>query len=424
MGLNIADIDRWDSAAINAVSQSSAVRAEAATRVSGSLGSLTAFQSWSGPGSAAALQQTQARASDLLSHVQDSTGVSNAARTAANEVSQVKSQLAALRSTAGAYGIVIDAATSRVMAPSVDSLQAASKKLVETMVKNTQAAVDKLLQAADKADDLLAKAFEPGEKKKKLLEKTKEFDPKRKVERDFGSRKDDKNDGKDKDGKDKADKEGKGGDGKGKDGKDKKGPPNVKLYEKDGSVRAAALEGKKEGEHTFGNGAKVEGSISGEVASAEAGANFEVGSDGISAGVNANATLVGGEAKGSATYGIAEAQGEVRAAVEAEASGDVSLGADGLHAGGEAFVGGRLTGDGSVEAGGVGVGAHGELQAGIGVSGDLDAGFEDGKFKFGGSVGAALGVGGKIGFDVEIDPAEVTSTVKDAAKSVGKWFGL
>lgn len=423
MGLNVADIDRWDSAAINAVSQSSATRADAASRVSGSLGGLTAFQGWSGQGSAAALQQTQARATDLLGHVQDSSGVSTAARTAANEVSQVKSQLAALRSTAGAYGIVIDAATSRVIAPSVESLQAASKKLVETMVKNTQSAVDKLLQAANKADDLLAKAFEPGEKKK-LLEKSKEFDPKRKVERDFGSRKDAKKDGKDKDGKDKADKDGKGSDGKGKDGKDKKDPPNVKLYEKDGSVRAAALEGKKEGEHTFGNGTKVEGSISGEVASAEAGANFEVGSDGISAGVNANATLVGGEAKGSATYGIAEAQGEVRAAVEAEASGDVSLGADGLHAGGEVFVGGRLTGDGSVEAGGVGVGAHGELQAGIGVSGDLDAGFEDGKFKFGGSFGAALGVGGKIGFDVEVDPAEVTSTVKDAAKSVGKWFGL
>lgn len=419
MGLNIADIDRWDSAAINAVSQSSAVRAEAATRVSGSLGSLTAFQSWSGPGSAAALQQTQARASDLLSHVQDSTGVSNAARTAANEVSQVKSQLAALRSTAGAYGIVIDAATSRVMAPSVDSLQAASKKLVETMVKNTQAAVDKLLQAADKADDLLAKAFEPGEKKK-LLEKTKEFDPKNKKERDFGSRKDEKKDGKDKDGKHKDGKDAKNGDDKSKKG------PGVKLWEKEVSSGKASVYSKEtpEGKHTFDNGVEVKGTAGVDVLSAEAKANAEVTSDGISAGANANATLVGAEAKGSATYGIAEAEGEVRAAVEADASANASIGADGVNLEAEAFAGARLTGDASVDVGGVGVGAHGELQAGIGISGDLDAGFHDGKFKIGGSFGAALGIGGKVGFDVEIDPGKVTDTIKDGAKKVGKWFGF
>ncbi|MEW2479412.1 hypothetical protein AB0876_07435 [Mycobacterium sp. NPDC049093] len=416
MGLNVADIDRWDSAAINAVSQSSAVRAEAASRVSGSLGSLTAFQSWSGQGSAAALQQTQARASDLLTHVQDSTGVSTAARTAANEVSQVKSQLAALRSTAGAYGIVIDAATSRVIAPSVESLQAASKKLVETMVKNTQSAVDKLLQAANKADDLLAKAFEPGEKKK-LLEKSKEFDPKNKKERDFGSRKDEKKDGKDKDGKDK--------DGKNGDDKSKKGP-GVKLYEKEVTSGKASVYSKEtpEGKHTFDNGVEVKGTAGVDVLSAEAKANVEVTSDGISAGANANATLVGAEAKGSATYGIAEAEGEVRAAVEADATANASIGADGVNLEAEAFAGARLTGDASVDVGGVGVGAHGELQAGIGVSGDLDAGFHDGKLKIGGSVGAALGVGGKVGFEVEIDPGKVTDTIKDGAKKVGKWFGF
>lgn len=415
MGLNIADIDRWDSGAINAVSQISASRAEAASRASGTLGNLGAFQSWSGQGSAAALQQTQARAADLASHVQDSSAVATAARTAANEVNQVKTQLAAIRSSAASYGILIDPASSRVIPPTtLGSLPAASRQLIESMVKNTQAAVDKLLQAADKADDLLAKAFEPG-KKQKLLKKTKDFDPKHTKHRDFGSRKDDDKDGKNKDGKDKD----------GKDGKGKKDLPKVKLGEKDlGHGRAVVAEREVKGEKTFDNGAKVEGSASGEVLSAEYEAKAELSSDGISAGVNANATLVAGEAKGSATYGIAEAKGEVRAAVEADASANASLGADGLHAGGEAFIGGRLTGDGSLDVGGVGVGAHGELQAGVGVSGDLDAGFEDGKFKFGGSVGAALGVGGKVGFDVEIDPGKVTNTIKDGAQKVGEWFGM
>ena len=83
MGLNIADVDRWDLAAINAVSQVSASRADAASRASGTLENLTVFQNWSGEGSVAALQQTQARTADLNGHVRDSSSVANAARTAA-----------------------------------------------------------------------------------------------------------------------------------------------------------------------------------------------------------------------------------------------------------------------------------------------------------------------------------------------------
>lgn len=420
MGLNVADIDRWDSSAINAVSQTIASRAEAASRATGTLGNLSAFQNWSGQGSASALQQTQARAADLSSHAQDSSAVATAARTAANEVSQVKSQLAALRSTAGAYGIVIDAATSRVMAPSVESLQAASKQLVETMVKNTQSAVDKLLQAADKADDLLAKAFEPGEKKK-LLKKSKDLPDgwQKKIQKDFGANKD-----KDKEGKGAEDKNNKDGKDKPADSKDKKNSPSVKLYEKDVSAKVTALEGKKEGEHTFGNGAKVEGKVSGEVLSAETGANVEVNSDGISAGVNAKAVLAAGDIEGSAEYGIASVGGEAHAAVEASAEGTASLGKDGLNLEGEVFAGGRLTGDVHGEVGGVGVGGHGELQAGVGISGDANFGMKDGKLQIGASFGAALGIGGKVGFDVEIDPAEVTSTIKDGANKVADWFGF
>ncbi len=421
MSLSIADIDRWDSAAINAVSQGSASRSDAASRATGTLGSLPVFEKWSGQGSAAAQQQTQARAADLSSHVQDSSAVATAARTAANEVSQVKSQLAALRSTAAGYGIMIDPTSSRVIPPaSAGSLPAASKKMLETMVKNTQAAVDKLLQAADKADDLLAKAFKPGEKKH-LLKKSKDLPDnwKKKVEKDYGANKD-----KDKD-KDGKDKDGKSKDGKDGKDKDKKNLPKVKLGEKDlGHGKATLAEGEVKGEKTFENGAKLEGSVSGQALSAEYEAKAELSSDGISAGVNAKAVLVGGDAKGSAEWGLAQVEGEAHAGVEATAEANASLGKDGLNLKGEAFAGARLTGDASASVGGVGVGGHGELQAGIGISGDANFGMENGKLKIGASFGAALGIGGKVGFDVEIDPGKVTSTVKDGAHKVAKWFGF
>lgn len=408
MTLSIADIDRWDAAAISSVSQLSAQRAEAAAHASGALGRLRAFESWSGQGSAAALEHTRARAADLGTHVTQARAVADAARVAANEVQQVKTQLTAIRSSAASYGIAIDAASSRVIPPALaDNLPAASRRMIQTLARNTQAAIDQLLKGADKADELLSKAVQPLEGKKvELVEKSKEFDKTKKKQKDWGSRKESPK-------------------GDGADGKDKPNKkPVITVFNKDVSGKASVYSKEVKGEHTFDNGAKVEGSAGVDVLSAGAGANAKVTSNGISAGANANATLVSGEAKGSANWGGASAEGEARAAVEATADVNASLGTNGLKVEGEAFAGAKLTGDASVDAGGVGVGAHGELHAGIGISGDVDAGIEDGKVKVGGSFGAALGLGGKMGFDVEIDPGKVTNTVRDGVKNVGKWLGF
>lgn len=406
MSLSIADIDRWDSDAINAVSQASTNRAQSTTQASGALGGLSAFDSWQGPASTAALARTQLHATGLETHGQDASGIANATRVAANEVNQIKTELSSLRASAASWGIRIDPVTSRAIPPpNLDSLSDETRQLVQTMTKSTQATIDSLRTAADNADGLLANAVKNSKHEVKIPVKSGDWDDpdyRKKYKKDFGENKD-------------------------KDAKDKKPKkPEVTVAEaKTRKVGAVVDKDLLKGEHKFGeNGPTVKGNVSMDALTAQAGANAKASTNGISAGANANATLVGAEAKGSADWGIAHGDLGGRAAVEANAEAKASIGKGGVNAGAEAFVGGRLTGDANVDVGGVGVGAHGELQAGIGVSADIDAGIKDGKLKIGGSVGACLGVGGKGSFNVEIDPGKVTNTIKDGVKNVGKWFGF
>ena len=87
-----------------------------------------------------------------------------------------------------------------------------------------------------------------------------------------------------------------------------------------------------------------------------------------------------------------------------------------MHAGGELFAGGKISGTVEGDVGGVGGEGTAEGWAGAGIEGDADIGFKDGKFTIGGHGGAALGLGGKIGGEVTLDfpkmgrPAATSST--------------
>lgn len=114
--------------------------------------------------------------------------------------------------------------------------------------------------------------------------------------------------------------------------------------------------------------------------------------------------------------------GNAYVGAEAGAKGAVNFsprtGDVGVSAGLDAFAGAKAKGRVRQSFGAAGenlgaVAVRGEAWAGIGASADASAGFEDGKFKLSGSVGAALGVGGKVGFDLEID---VVGTAKAATK--------
>lgn len=167
------------------------------------------------------------------------------------------------------------------------------------------------------------------------------------------------------------------------------------------------------------------GELSAAVLGAGAEAHAGVSQLGLTAGASAEAYLAKAAASGEVNLGehaSVSGEGEVFVGGKAEAGG--TLGWTGGEVNAEAFVGARAEGSLGAEVAGVGAGVNGEAWAGVGAeaSGQFGMG-DDGKFHIGGSVGVALGVGGKVGFDVAIDPGEVVDTVSDVAGDIGDGIG-
>ncbi|MGP2438369.1 putative T7SS-secreted protein [Streptomyces sp. JW3] len=188
---------------------------------------------------------------------------------------------------------------------------------------------------------------------------------------------------------------------------------------------SVAGDAKVWGAEARGHGAFAGGDVSG-----TAGVNL-LGVEG-SAGVgllDGNATA---QASGKAYLAQATAEGKYEAGwfgvsgkgevyAGAEAGLNASAGTGGLHLGGEAFAGAKATTEGHASIAGIGVGGTAEAWAGAGAEAHLDAGMKDGKFVIGGDLGVGLGVGGKLGAQVEIDPGAVADAAGDAVDAIGDW---
>jgi len=193
------------------------------------------------------------------------------------------------------------------------------------------------------------------------------------------------------------------------------------INEKTGKASAGVswLDGKLEGDFKsgdFSGNGKLEGSVLGAGASAEG----TISALGVSGKANAEAYLAKGSAEGEVKWGEhAGVSGSAEGMIGAQASAEGSAGWTGVQGSAEAFAGAKVEGEASAEVAGVSAGAHGEAWAGVGAeaSGQFGMG-DDGKFHIGASVGVALGVGGKVGFDFAVDPGEVVDTVKDVAGDV------
>ncbi|PXY30947.1 putative T7SS-secreted protein [Prauserella muralis] len=151
---------------------------------------------------------------------------------------------------------------------------------------------------------------------------------------------------------------------------------------------------------------------------AEAHASASLGRDGLQAEAGASAGA-SASVDGSAHYGVAEVGGSGEVFAGAEAEAELSAGPDGLHAGADAFAGAKAEGEVHADVGGLGAGATGEAWAGIGAEANATLGMHDGKFTIGGEAGVALGVGGKLGGEITIDPGKVVDTASDAAGAIG-----
>ena len=142
------------------------------------------------------------------------------------------------------------------------------------------------------------------------------------------------------------------------------------------------------------------------------------------ASASGKAYLAQATAEGKYEAGYFETSGKASAYAGAEAEAKGSIGADGVHGEAGAFAGAKATAEGHASVAGVGVGGTAEAWAGVGAEAKFDAGFkDDGTFTIGGEGGVGLGVGAKLGGQIEIDPGKVTDAAGDAADAVGDWGG-
>ena len=116
-----------------------------------------------------------------------------------------------------------------------------------------------------------------------------------------------------------------------------------------------------------------------------------------------------------------KAEGRIGAQANANGSivfdprrGDVRVGA-----GGEAFAGARAGVSGSFEiVPGIRLGGEGDVRAGIGAGANLNAGVSRGTFRFKGSLTGTLGVGAKLGGNVEINPGQTLAAARRASPAL------
>jgi hypothetical protein len=186
-----------------------------------------------------------------------------------------------------------------------------------------------------------------------------------------------------------------------------------------GGVKGFAnlAEGKATGTTEIG-GVKLTGTATGNVgANGSAVAAFT--QDGGRLGV-AGQIGAGGTIDGRAERGLLAVTGKGTAFAGAEAEAGITVGKEGVQGQAGAFAGAKGGGTVGADFGGLGAGVTAEGWAGVGAEAEFKLGKgEDGKWHIGGSAGVGLGLGGKLGGEITVDPVKVAQTAADAATAVG-----
>ncbi|HKN99814.1 MAG TPA: WXG100 family type VII secretion target [Pseudonocardiaceae bacterium] len=123
-------------------------------------------------------------------------------------------------------------------------------------------------------------------------------------------------------------------------------------------------------------------------------------------------TLVDANANGTLAAGPLEAKGSGDAFVGGDVAGSVQAGLHGVALHANAFAGAQATGNVSADVGGVGAGAGVTLQAGVGAQLDGQAMYSNGHVLVNAKAGAALGLGGAVSANIDVDVPKVWSNVQ------------
>ncbi|MBB3606861.1 hypothetical protein FHT40_006554 [Mycolicibacterium sp. BK556] len=115
MTLTVADIERWNAGDVREVFHAATSRAQAAFDAADGLATLPAFATWGGESAAAAKQAIGQTRKDLDAHGNEALAVANAARSAADNIERIKSELASLKADAESLGMEIDPVSGTVL---------------------------------------------------------------------------------------------------------------------------------------------------------------------------------------------------------------------------------------------------------------------------------------------------------------------
>jgi hypothetical protein len=153
--LTVADIERWDAGDVREVFHAASSRAQANFDASNGLATLQAFQSWGGEAAEAAKQAIGQTREDLDANGNEALTVAVAARSAADNIERIKSELATLKADAEALGMEIDPTSDTVVpGPKV-------RNPIEAELKQAQLQprLDKIVTEANVVDMALANAI-------------------------------------------------------------------------------------------------------------------------------------------------------------------------------------------------------------------------------------------------------------------------
>lgn len=155
MALTVADIERWDADDVREVFHAASSRAQASFDAATGLASLPAFQSWGGHAAEAAKAAISQTRRDLDAHGNEASAVADAARSAADNIERIKSELARLTAEAESLDMEIDSTSDTVLpGPKVRNPMEAELKQAQL-----QPRLDKIVAEANLVDMALANAI-------------------------------------------------------------------------------------------------------------------------------------------------------------------------------------------------------------------------------------------------------------------------
>ncbi|OBB02245.1 hypothetical protein A5662_12565 [Mycobacteriaceae bacterium 1482268.1] len=157
MGLDLADLDKWDPNAIHSVFQAAIDRSTGVRGTATTVGNVLASTPWDGAAYDAAVQANGKIRADLIQHADACDAVGRAAATAEAEVRAIKADWTKVQRMADRWGISIHIDTGELSY--MDPGNAGGRAEMEHRVDIIEAQIRALLARADAADEDLASAI-------------------------------------------------------------------------------------------------------------------------------------------------------------------------------------------------------------------------------------------------------------------------